>query len=796
MIFKKNMLRAGALPKGQLSIPRSTQALIPIKDVFEDGVFLDRDGYYSKTFSFTDINYTELRDEEKEQRLVDYSIVLNSVDKGVYAKISIIYRPIRQEQFEKDVLIPLNQDDDLNLYREDMNAVLQAQTMGNLGITKESYLTISDRRRNYEDAQMFFARIENSLSKEFETMGVELVPVSLPERLRILHDIYRPGYEQYFRFVPPKDRKYVGMSWKDMIAPLAVDDLNSANHIKIGDRYCRTLFLNAYPTYLDDRIVSDVASIGKPMVFAIDFMPIPTEEARSETETRALAIDTKIVNYTLRQQRNKNFSGIVPYRMTQNAENVREIMKAMQERDQNLYLVTVTVAHFADTLKELNNDTESIMSRGKSISCDFLPLTAQQLHGLNTALPYARPFIQADRLLLTQALAGICPFAAQEIYYPGGSWFGTNAKTKRLLVINRDLLMNGNSMVLATTGGGKSFHLKEEAAQVILKGNADVIFLDLEKEYVSMTQKLGGSVISFSPSTSHSINPLDIDADEDERHTEIPFKEKVDFVMSFCQMLMSEDGSVLDGKLKTLIDRCVRKIYEPMIASGYQIDAPLLSDLRAELLRQPEPEARELALRMEIYTNGSFDMFSHKTNVDTSASVIDYDLSQLGTHMNAIGMLIVLEATYSRLMENWRKKRHTYIYVDEIMQFFTNEYAASYFGSLWQRVRKRGGYMIGATQNTTQILGNAEACKLLENSYVITMLYQSAQDRDVLAEMYRLSDAQKQAISRSRHGTGLIKVGNTIIPFENEFPSDNPLYKLLSTKPTDGWGQSDENRNV
>ena len=221
----------------------------------------------------------------------------------------------------------------------------------------------------------------------------------------------------------------------------------------------------------------------------------------------------------------------------------------------------------------------------------------------------------------------------------------------------------------------------------------------------------------------------------------------------------------------------------------YTKPSPLLGDLYRMLKEQDAPEAQELALRMEIYTAGSYDMFAQSTNVDTQAHIIDYDLSKLGEGMNAVGMLIVLESIYSRLMDNWRKKRHTYIYIDEIMTIFRNPYAAQYFASLWQRIRKRGGYIIGATQNTTEILNSPEARKLLENSYIITMLYQSAPDRDVLAEMFSLSEAQKQALAKEQYGTGLIKVGSTIVPFENDFPTDNPLYQLMSTKPSDGWGQ-------
>ena len=135
-----------------MKIPRSTQEMIPVKHILNDGTFVLDSGEYSKMFAFTDINYTELRDEEKMRRLVDYSALLNSIDKGIYAKISIFFRPIRQEQFERDVLIPMNPEDELDDYRENMNTVLREQVRGTLGMTKQAYLTITAGRRNDEDA--------------------------------------------------------------------------------------------------------------------------------------------------------------------------------------------------------------------------------------------------------------------------------------------------------------------------------------------------------------------------------------------------------------------------------------------------------------------------------------------------------------------------------------------------------------------------------------------------------------------------------------------------------------------
>ena len=486
---------------------------------------------------------------------------------------------------------------------------------------------------------------------------------------------------------------------------------------------------------------------------------------------------------------------MVPYKLTQQADSAREVLQDIQERDQNLYLVTVTVTHFADSLKELNQDTDSIMSRGKSISCQFLPLTAQQFHGLNTALPYGRPYIQADRLLTTQALAGICPFAAREIYHPGGSWLGRNATTKHLIVMNRAVLPSGNAVVMAPTGTGKSFHIKEEAVQIILRGGADVIFLDPEGEYVPLTQALGGTVITLSMTSTHQMNPFDIDPEEEDRHTDKPFKEKLNFIWAVCQGVMEENGSYLDGQLKSIIDRCAKKIFAPMIRSGYKKPAPLLNDLRLELLKQNEPRARELAVNLEMYTEGSFNMFSRPTNVDTTARVVTYDLSQLSEYMRPFAEKVLPEYITERMTSNYRKGIPTYVFCDEIIQFFENPTSAQYFGRLSQRIRKRGGFLSGIFQNVSQVMENEEARKLVLNSSIVTMLSQSPTDLEMLAEMFHLSDAQQHALAQQRTGSGLIKVGNTIVSFENEFPKDNILYKLMTTKPTERWEQN-ENQDV
>lgn len=781
MVIKKTLSKSSKLSMKEFVPVRSTQDAVPIDRVYQDGIFVDREGFYSKTFNFSDINYTELSDDEKEGKIVDYSSALNSLDKGIHAQISIVYRKIKEEQFRDDVMIPLC-GDELDESREQMNDMLLSQVSGSVGMLKECYLTISDKRRNLKDADAFFQRMEGTLMDGFKKVGGAVKPVSLHERLRLLSDMLRPGLEKHFAFDYEQSQRF-GQSFKDSIAPLVLDDLTSGDHLKIGDKYCRSLFLNHYPTYLDDRIITTIASINKQMIFSINFVPIPMAEAVSLAEGRSAAAATKVVAFNLKQQRRKNFSGMVPYSLTGQVEGTNEVWTDIKERDQNLYLATVTVTHFADSMEELDSDTEEIYSKAESSSCKLLPLLAQQLHGLNSSLPYGRNYVVADRLLTTQALAGLCPFAAQEIYHPGGVWVGNNTNTKRPIIPNRHLLVNGNSIITSTSGGGKSFYIKEEAAQIALKSDADIVFLDPEREYIPLTRMLKGEVVVLSPSTPNAINPFELDADYSTKNN--PVKAKTDFVMSFCEMLTDSTGGI-DSNTKTVIDRCSRKMYAPLVRSKFTAEQPTLKDFQRILKEQPEPEAKDLALRLEMYTEGSYDIFARQTNVNTKARIIDYDISALGKHMEDIGMLVLMESIYTRLSKNRQQGRETYIFVDEIMSLFKHDYSADHFQNLWQRVRKRAGFIIGATQNVTQLLQNEKSCALLQNSEISVMLYQSARDRDALANMFGLSVAQKKEISVAENGRGLIKVGNTIVPFTNVFPESNPLYKVMSTKLSDG----------
>lgn len=451
-----------------------------------------------------------------------------------------------------------------------------------------------------------------------------------------------------------------------------------------------------------------------------------------------------------------------------------------------MMFVTVTLVHVADTMDELNNDTETLLSIGRKHLCNFGILKYQQEDGLNTVLPYGLMRIKAIRTLTTESTAVLMPYKTQEIIDNGGLYYGINAISHNLLMCNRKLLLNGNGFILGVSGSGKSFASKLEIALAAIFSNDDIIVIDPEREYSPLIKMLGGESIRLSVSSSNHINTMSINKDADDEN---PVSMKSELLISIFDELLksgsSRMGVGVGAKDKSIIDRCTIRVFADYM-NGRTNEEPTLMQLRDELLNQPEPEAHDLALCLEMFTTGSLNAFAHKSNVDVNKRIISYDILELGEQMKSIGLLIMLDNIMNRVIENRKKGKYTRVYIDEAHLFFKNQYSAEFLLKAWKRFRKYGGLLTGITQNISDCLLNETARGMLSNSEFLLMLNQSPSDRKDLAELLNISDTQMSYITNAGAGRGLIKVGGSIVPFINDFPIDTELYKLMSTKPGEG----------
>ena len=761
-------------------IPKKVQDMIPVQTIWPDGIFLNGKNKFSKMYRFTDINYAVASRDDKEGMFLEYSELLNSLDSGSTTKITINNRRLNRLDFEEQILIQMREDG-LNEYREEYNQMLLDKATGSNAIIQDKYVTISVVRKSIEDARIYFARVGADLVAHFARLGSVCTEITAVERLRIIHDFMRTGEETSFYF-DLKDHMKKGHDFRDYICPDIYE--NHSDYFKIGDRFGRVLLLRDYAAYIRDDMIAEITDINRNLMLSVDVIPIPTDEAVKFVEQRLLGVETNAANWQRRQNMNNNFSAVLPYDIEQQRKETRDFLEDLTTRDQRMMFAVMTLVHTADTKEQLDNDTEEIMTIVRKKLCQMSILKQQQLDGLKTTLPYGTRKIDAFRTLTTESLAVLMPFRVQEVYDRHGIYYGQNVISKNMMIADRRRLLNGNSFILGVSGSGKSFTAKNEITNLILGTDADIIIVDPEREYAPLIRALGGSVIEISATSSNHINAMDMNREYGETD---PIIEKSQFLQSLCEQIIA--GHKFAKGQQSIIDRCTENVCRFYQQGNYQGTPPTLQDFREELLKQPEPEAKSLALELELFTRGSLNTFAKQTNVDTNNRLICYDILELGEQLRAIGMLVILDSILNRITQNRQKGKQTFVFIDEIYLLFMHEYSAQFLFKLWKRVRKYGAFCTGITQNVLDLLQSHTARTMLSNSEFIVMLNQAATDRIELAKLLNISDRQLSYITNVDAGHGLIKVGSSLVPFENNFPKDTKLYQLMTSKPGEGFFQ-------
>ena len=676
-------------------VPKSVQNVIPIKTIWEDGIFLVGRNKYAKTFKFEDINYAVASREDKEAMFLEYSELLNSLDSGATTKITINNRRLNKADFEQTILIPMA-DDGLDKYRKEYNKMLLDKATGANSIVQDKYVTVSVCKKNIEEARNYFARVGADLIAHFNRLGSKCVELDAGDKLRIFHDFYRTGEETAFHFdITQTMRK--GHDFKDFICPDTFEF--ESDCFRMGDRYGRVIFLREYAAYIKDSMVAELCELNRNMMLSVDIIPVPTDEAVQEVENRLLGVETNITNWQRKQNQNNNFSAVIPYDLEQQRKESKEFLDDLTTRDQRMMFAVLTMVHTADTKEQLDNDTEALLTTARKHLCQFAVLKYQQMDGLNTVMPFGTRKIDAFRTLTTESLAVFIPFRVQDIYHENGIYYGQNVISKNMIIADRKQLLNGNEFILGVSGGGKSFAAKNEIINLILSSDADVIIIDPEREYSPLVKAMGGQIINISATSPNHINAMDMNKEYGDGANPVILKSE--FIMSLCEQLIG--GNNLGAKQKSIIDRCTASVYRTYQQNDYQGTVPTLQDFRDELLKQDEPEAKEIALAIELFTHGSLNTFAKPTNVDTNSYLICYDILDLGKQLMPIGMLVVLDSILNRITQNRAKGKKTFIFIDEIYLLFQHEYSANFLFTLWKRVRKYGAYASGITQNVDDL---------------------------------------------------------------------------------------------
>lgn len=752
--------------------PKSVQQTIDVQRIAENGIFQLSNMRYSKTYRFKDINYVTSNHEEKEDIIEEYCKLLNSFD--CRFKITIANENKDMEELEETVLLP-DLGDSFQHLRDAYNSIIMDKIMeGSQGIERERYLTITVERKTYEEARARLATIEATITRSFADLGSELTPLTGNERLKTLYNFYHLGEEADFDYDIKKGKKMA----KDFKNDIVNEDITFyQDFFNQSGKYCRALFIKKYPTSsMAVNFIGELTNLPVHSLTSIDVVPIPKDLTTKVLQKKYLGVENDIIKQQRVRNKNNDFASDISYPKLVEKKEIISMMDDIRENDECLFYVGVTMVITCDTKEELESVTETIQTIGKQNAVTIDSHSFQQREALATALPIGNRQVKTMRTLLTQPLAALLPFNVQELSDKSGIYYGVNQVSKNIIIANRKLLLNGNGFIFAVPGGGKSMEAKTEMGQVYLKTNDDIIVIDPMNEYFDIAEAYGGTVINLSAYTDSYVNPLEVDmTDMDPASFKQIRAEKSQFLMSLLDQLM---GDQFNQKHQSIVDRCTTELYRRAFSKG---KLPLMTDFYNLLKEQEEPEAKELALSLELFVEGSLNIFNHETSVDVNNRFTVYGIQELGDQLAPVAMLVMMEAIQSRIIENGRKGRATWLYIDECHVLLKSNYSATYLQQLWKKVRKQGGLCTGISQNVSDLLQSDIAATLISNSEFIVILKQSDIDSMRMRQTIGVTDAQLEFVKNSPSGTGLIKCGSTIVPFDNRIPKDSELYDLYNT---------------
>ena len=764
MIFKKEPKRY------------TVEDTIPYLRMLKSGICQLDKTHFNKCISFQDINYQLALEEDKDLIFNQFANVLNSFDPTVTIEFSYVNQIGRNTELKAAIQIPDKNDgyDDIRLEFRDM--LKNQLAKGNNGLKKSKYITFGIEATNVEQARTKLERIEIDLLSNLKSMGVRAESLTGIERLKVLHDILNPDKFFSFSYKDLKPRE----STKSVIAPDSFNFIPS-RYFKFGTHIGAVSHIQILASELSDRMLAEFLDIDDNINISFHIKAIEQTEAIKMVKRKNTDIDRMKIEENKKAVRSGYDMDILPSDLITYGDNIKMLLKDLQTRDERMFVVTIIFMNFAKNLQKLDTTLSQISSIASKHNCKIKRLDHSQEQGFISVLPLGVNKIEINRCLTSSSTAVFLPFTTEELFINSENslYYGLNALSHNLIMADRKMLKNPNGLILGTPGSGKSFSAKREMANAILTTDDDIIICDPEGEYGNLVKQFKGEVIKVSAKSQDYLNPLDINMNYGDG--DAPLKDKANFIMSMLELVVG--GSGLTAEEKSVIDRCLPKIYEEYFSNPIPENMPILQDLYDMLKGQEEKVGKKLATEMEIYVSGSLNVFNHQSNIDLNKQLLCFDIKELGTQLKKIGMLVIQDQVWNKVSQNRNSGKSTRYYIDEFHLLLKDEQTSQYSVEIWKRFRKWGGIPTGITQNVKDLLASKEIENIFDNTDFILMLNQATGDREYLVSKLKISKDQEKFVTNSKAGEGLVFFGNTIVPFVDNFPKDTILYQKMTTKP-------------
>ena len=757
----------------------TAQQSIPYHEMGRDGICRVQDRFYSKTIRFYDINYQLAQNEDKNAIFENWCDFLNYFDSTIHFQLSFINQHSNMAEYEKVIHINPQEDEFDDLRMEFAQMLNNQLAKGNNGLMRTKYITFGIEAENIREARPKLERIESDIMNNFKILGVTAYPLNGTERLQIMYETFNQDSKVPFHFSYDEVLR-TGLRTKDYIAPTSFVFKNGKD-FQMGGTIGAVSYLQILAPELTDKMLAEFLEMDSNLMVNFHIQSIDQMKAIKLVKSKVTDINRMKIEEQKKAVRAGYDMDIIPSDLNTYGGEAKRLLEDLQSRNERMFLVTALFLNTAETKQELENVVFQTAGIAQKYNCALKRLDYQQEQGLMSCLPLAMNLVPIKRALTTTSTAIFVPFTTQELFMGGESiYYGLNALSNNLIMADRKKLKNPNGLILGTPGAGKSFAAKREITNAFIVTKDDIIVCDPEGEYYPLFRAFHGQVIRISPTSHDYINPMDINldyADDDD-----PLSLKSDFILSLCELVVGGKNG-LEPVEKTVIDRCVRLVYQDFLSDPVPEKMPILEDLYNLLREQKEQEAQRLATALEIYVNGSLRVFNHRTNVELSNRMVCFDIKDLGKQLKKLGMLIVQDQVWNRVTINRSANKSTRYYIDEFHLLLKEEQTAAYSVEIWKRFRKWGGIPTGITQNVKDLLASREIENIFENSDFILMLNQASGDRQILAKQLNISPHQLSYVTNSGEGEGLVFYGSTIIPFKDKFDNSLMLYALMTSKP-------------
>lgn len=639
----------------------SAQKSIAYREMGKDGICRVEGKTYSKTIRFYDINYQLAQNEDKNAIFENWCDFLNYFDSSICFQLSFINHKSSMAEFENVIQIHPQHDSFDDVRMEYAQMLKNQLAKGNNGLVKSKFITFSVEADNINEARPKLERIETDILNNFKVLGVMAYPLNGVERLKILYETFNPDVQTPFQF----DYNQIirtGLGTKDFVAPTSFVFKNGRD-FRMGNTMGAVSYLQILAPELTDKMLAEFLDIDKNLMVNLHVQSVDQMKAIKLVKSKVTDINRMKIEEQKKAVRSGYDMDIIPSDLNTYGGEAKRLLEDLQSRNERMFLVTALFLNTANTKQELENAVFQTAGIAQKYNCVLRRLDYLQEEGLMSSVPLGVNHVPIKRALTTTSTAIFVPFTTQELFMPGESiYYGLNAMSNNLIMVDRKKLKNPNGLILGTPGSGKSFAAKREISNVFFVTNDDIIVGDPEGEYYPLVHALGGQVIHISPTSKDYINPLDINmnySDDDN-----PLGVKSDFVLSLCELIMGSRNGI-EAEERSVIDRCLPLVYQKYFENPVPENMPILGDLYDCLRKQEETQAQRIATALEIYVNGSLKVFNHQTNVELDNRIICFDIKDLGKQLKKLGMLIIQDQVWNRVTINRSEHKSTRYYIDE-----------------------------------------------------------------------------------------------------------------------------------